>query len=137
MARSSSDQCETGRPSSAGLVVASTMTLCRSSGGKSPRSTAARKVGQAVQALGGEACSPLAHRTGIAVQFPGHLVIGGAVALAAAEDEAAAKGLSLWGRVGVSSLAELLLLFAGETDEWRASGHAARSLCKRVDPCNQ
>src|SRR5262245_53257095 len=101
MAKSSNEQCEIRRPNSAGLVVASTRTLCRSCGGKSPRSTAARQVGQAVEAPGGEAGSPLAHRAGVAVQFPGHLLIGGAVGLAAAQDEAAAKGLRLGGGVGV------------------------------------
>src|SRR5262249_648906 len=121
MAKSSSDQCENGRPSSGGLVVARTMTLCRSSGGKSPRGTAAREVSQAVETLGGKACSPLAHRAGITVEFPGHLLVGGAVALATAQDDAAAKGLSLWGRAGVGHLLELLSFFAGEADAWGAS----------------
>src|SRR3954454_10503539 len=119
MARSSSDQCENGRPNSAGLVVASTTTLWRSSGGKSPRGAAAREVGQAVEAAGGEPPPPLAHGAGVAGEFLGHLLVGGAVTLAAAEDEAAAKGLGLWGRVGVGHLPELVLFVAGEADEWR------------------
>src|SRR6516162_3928425 len=137
MARSSSDQCDIGRPNSAGRVVASTRTLCRSSGAKSPQGTAARELGQAVEALGGEARSPLAHGAGVAVEFPRHLVIGGAVAAATAEDDPAAEGLRLRGGMGVGHLLELLFFFAGEADEWRASGHEARSLCKRVLPWDQ
>src|SRR5690242_17311291 len=106
MARSSSDQCDIGKPKSAGLVVASTRTLCRSSGGKSPRGTAAREVGQAVEAFRGEAGSPLAHRAGVTAELPGHRVIGGAVALATAEEDSAAKGLRLGGGVGVGHLLE-------------------------------
>src|SRR5262249_7517868 len=96
-----------------------------------------REVGQAAEAPGGEARSPLAHGAGVAVEFPRHLVIGGAVAAATAEDDPAAEGLRLRGGMGVGHLLELLLFFAGEADAWRASGHEARSLCKRVLPWDQ
>ena len=137
MARSSSDQCAIGKPNSAGLVVARTRILCRSSGGKSPRSTAAREIGQTVEAAAGEAASPLADCSGVAVEFLGHLPIGRAVALATAKDEAAAKGLGLRGGVGVGDLLELVLFFAGEADEWGAAGHAASSLCQGSNPGNE
>jgi hypothetical protein len=122
MARSSSDECDIGRPNSAGRVVASTRTL---------------EVGQAAEAPGGEARSPLAHGAGVAVEFPRHLVVGGAVASAAAEGDPAAEGLRLRGGVGVGHLLELLPFLAGQADEWRASGHEARSMRKRGDPWNQ
>jgi hypothetical protein len=54
--------------------------------------------------------------------------------LAAAEDEATAKGLGVGGGVGVGHLLELLLFVAGEADEGCASRHEARSLCARIDP---
>src|SRR6516165_12602363 len=104
MAKSANDQCEMGRPSSAGLVVANTTTLCRSSGGKSPRSAAAREVGQAIQAFCGEAFSPLADRVGIATEFFGHHLVGRTVGLTAAQDDAAPKGLTLRRTVGMSNL---------------------------------
>src|SRR6266542_3233821 len=97
MAKSSSDQCENGRPNSAGLVVASTTTLCRSSGGKSPRSTAAREVGQALEPSAGEAGTPPAPRARIGSEILRHLPGGWAGALARTPDDAAAKGLGLWG----------------------------------------
>src|SRR5207249_3539875 len=104
IAKSSNDQWEIGNPRSAGLVVANTTTLCRSSGGKSPRSTAARKVGQALETLGGEACPPLAHRARITTECLGNLIIGRPVRLTTVEDKAAAKGLSLGRRVGIGNL---------------------------------
>jgi hypothetical protein len=54
--------------------------------------------------------------------------------LATAEDEAAAKGLRLGGRVGLGHLLEGLSFVAGEADEGRASSHEAHSLCRRGDP---
>src|SRR5262249_7966504 len=95
---------------------------------------AAWQVGQAIEAAGGETRPPLAHRAGVASELLGHLLVGGAVALAAAEDEAAAKSLGFGGRVGGGHLAELVLFVGGEADEWRASGHGAHSLCQRGDP---
>ena len=107
MARSASDQWEKGKPKSAGVVVAKTMTLCRSSGGKSPRSTAAREVCQAREALGGEALSPLADRGGVAGELLGYLLVGGTVGLPAAQDKSATKGLRLRRRMGVDDLLQL------------------------------
>src|SRR4029079_4024460 len=102
---------------------ANTMILCRSSGGKSPRGTAAREVGQASKPSSDEARPPLAHRAGVAGEFRGHLFVGGAVGLAAAEDEATAERLSLGGGMGVGDPVELVPLVAGEADEGRAAGH--------------
>ncbi len=133
MARSSSDQCEIGRPNSDGLVVARTTTLCRSSGGKSPRSTAAREVSQAVETVVGEAGSPLADRGRVAAELGGDGLVGRAIRLATAEDETTAKGLRLGGRVGVDDLVEPQFFFAGEADKGGASGHGAPSLVARGD----
>ena len=72
------------KPKSAGLVVASTMTLCRSAGGKSPRCTTARAVGQAIEALGGEALPPLADGARVAGELLRHLFIRGAIGLSTA-----------------------------------------------------
>src|SRR5262249_5641249 len=134
MARSSSDQCEKDSPRSAGFVVASTRTLCRSSGGKSARGPAARQVDQTVETAGREALPPFADGAGVAAEFAGDLPVGGAVGLPAAKDKATAERLCLWRGVGVGRLGELLFFVAGETDKGCASGHEARSLCGRFDP---
>src|SRR5579884_2063311 len=131
-ARSSSDQCEKGKPNSAGLVVASTMTLCWSSGGKSPRRTAAREVGQAGETVGGEAHSPLADRARIAAELRSDLSVAGAIGLATTENEPTAKSPRLRGGMGGDDALECLFFFAGETNERGAAGHAASSLCQRL-----
>src|SRR5579864_5913984 len=117
MARSSRDQCDMGKPRSAGLVVASTTTLCRSSGGKRPRSAATRQVDQALKPLDSKACSPLANRVGIASKFLGNRVIGWTAELGTVEDEAAAKSSSLWRGMSMGDLFELLLFFTGEAND--------------------
>src|SRR5262249_28044492 len=76
-ARSSSDQCEVGTPTLAGLVVARTRTLCRSSGGKSGRAAAPGEVCQTSKALAVEAAPPLGNGAGPAAEFGRDLRIGG------------------------------------------------------------
>ena len=75
-AKSSRDQCETGVPASAGLVVARTRTLWRSSGGKSPWPARPRAVLQPLQALRAEALAPARNRVGVTAEFGGHLGVG-------------------------------------------------------------
>src|SRR6516162_7581177 len=137
MARSSSDQCEIGRPRSAGLVVARTRTLCRSSGGKSPRGTAAREVGQAVEAVPGEARPPLADGGRVAAELGGDVLVRRAVGFGATQDEAAAKSPGLGGGVSVAEFLQVELLLTREADQGGASGHGAPSLAAKDDPCEQ
>src|SRR5262245_15568340 len=134
MARSSSDQCESDSPRSAGLVVASTRTLCRSSGGKSAGCPAAWQVGQALEAVGREALPPFADGAGVATEFAGDAPVGGEIGSPAAEDDAATERLGLRGGMGVGRFEESLLLVAGKTDKGCASGHEARSLCEGITP---
>src|SRR5439155_22041845 len=106
-ARSSSDQCEAGTPTSRGLVVARTRTLWRSSGGRGGRAAAAREVVEALEALAAEAPAPLGDGVGGAAQGGGDLLVGGLVGPGAAEDEAGAEGEGLGRGVGVGQAPEV------------------------------
>src|SRR5271163_3836130 len=88
VARSSNDQCETGVPASAGLVVASTRTLWRSSGGKSPRSARPREIKETLQPLLAEAVAPARDGVGVATKLGGDVVVAWHAGLSAAENEA-------------------------------------------------
>ena len=133
MARSSRDQWETGVPASAGLVVASTSTLCRSSGGKSDRSAAAREVVEALQAMLLEAPPPAGDRVGVALQFGPHLQVGGFVGLGATQNESGPEGEPLGRRTGLDEGVEVLGFVHRQTKAGGFPGHGgpSRKKCGR------
>src|SRR5947209_4015380 len=97
VAKSSSDQWETGVSASAGLVVARTRTWCRSSGGKSGRAAAAGQVVQAVQAPPSEAAAPTRDGLGMATESGGNVVVARLGVLGTLQDDAGAEGQALRG----------------------------------------
>src|ERR1051326_4478809 len=123
VARSSSDQWDTGVPASWGLVVASTKTLCRSSGGKSGRAAAAGQVAQAGEAVAVEAAAPAGDGVGIAAEFVGDLVVGRLVGLGAAEDDTGAEGEALRGGAGADQLLQQLRLAQVQVNAGGFAGH--------------
>jgi len=103
--------------------VASTSTLCRSSGGKSGRAAAAGQVAQAAEAMAVEAPPPAGDGVGVAAEFVGDLVVGGLVGLGAAEDEAGAEGEALGGGAGANQLLEQLRLAQVQANARGFAGH--------------
>src|SRR5438552_6195129 len=129
-ARSSSDQCDAGTPTSDGLVVASTTTLWRSCGGKSGRAATAGRVGQASQAPPLEAAAPLGDGVGVAAECSGDVGVTGNAALeagVAAKDDAGAEGQGLGGGGGVGQASEVDSFVGGQVDAGCFAGHEARS----------
>ena len=132
-ARSSSDQWETGTPTSAGRVVARTRTLWRSCGGKSGRAATAGEVVEAVEAVTLEAAAPLGNGVRVAAELGGDVVVardarhwpGGA-----AEDDAGAEGQGLRGGGGVGEASELPVFVGGKADDGCFASHEARSVCQ-------
>src|SRR6266516_1780694 len=115
---------------SAGVVVARTRTLWRSSGGKSGRAAAAGLVGEAGEAVALEAAAPLGDGAGVAAKFVGDVVIAwDASAGGAAEDDTGAEGEALGGGGGVGQALEAEGCVGGEEDAGCFAGHGARSLC--------
>src|SRR6266404_8806385 len=131
VARSSSDQCETGVPVSAGLVVARTRTLWRSSGGKSGRAAAAWQVVQAVEALLAEAAPPAGDGGGVTGEFGGHLVVGGLGVAGAVEDDAGAEGQALRRGAGMGQVLEVVEFLVGQVDARCFASHGTRSVCQK------
>src|ERR1700687_142191 len=119
VAKSPSDQWDTGMPASAGLGVASTMPLWRSAGGKSDRSAATGQMVEANQALAQETPPPACHGVGMAAKFGSDLVIGGPVGLGTAEDDACPKGQSLRAGAGSDQLLEQRRLTQKQAETWR------------------
>src|SRR5262249_2292570 len=129
VARSVSDQCEIGTPASAGSWVARTTTLCRSSGGKSGRAATTRAVVQAVQAVLGEAPTPLADPVGIAAEFGRHVPVLRGAGFGTQQDQAGTEGQALWAGAGVSEGVQVLCFLGRKQEDGGAAGHGARSLC--------
>src|SRR5260370_7162290 len=132
-AGSSSDQWETGTPTSAGRVVARTRTLWRSCGGKSGRSATAGEVVQAVEAVALEAAAPLGNGVGVAAELGGDEVVARDAGLwpgGAAEDDAGAEGQGLRGGGGVGEASELLVFVGGKAYRGCFASHEARSVCQ-------
>jgi hypothetical protein len=123
VASSSSDQWDTGVPASAGLVVARTRTLWRSSGGKSGRAAAAGQVVQASQTLSQETLPPARYRGRMAAQRGGDLVVGGSVGLGTAENKACPKSQPLGAGAGADQLLEQLGLSQEQANAWSFTGH--------------
>jgi hypothetical protein len=115
-ARSSRLQRVAGRSCASVLLVARLTTARSSSGGKAPGSAGAGCVLKALEAVGGEALSPLADGMAVAAQFVGDLLIGRPVVAGGVEDEAAAKGHGLGRGPGADEGSELLALVRGEND---------------------
>src|SRR5258708_35690795 len=127
VARSSSDQWETGVPASGGLVVARTRTLWRSSGGKSGRTGAAREVVEHLEAVALETPPPLGDGIAVAAQFLGDVVVAWLVGLGAAEHQARPEGQALGRGAGVGQLLQPLPFVGGQTDTRGFTSHGTPS----------
>src|SRR5262245_5795982 len=123
VARSSSDQWHTGVPASSGLVVASTRTLCRSSGGKSGRAAAAGPVAQAGEAVAVEAAAPAGDGIGVTAEFVGDLVVGRLIGPGATEDDAGAEGQALRGGACADQLLQQLRFTQVQANVGGFAGH--------------
>ena len=84
----------------AGVRVAIAITSRRAEWGKAPRSTRARRIVQATEALRQRATAPTAHGMAVAVEILGHLKIRRAVRCRRPEDQPATKDQGLWGGMG-------------------------------------
>jgi hypothetical protein len=82
---------------------------------------------EAFQALLLEVPSPAGDRVGVAVQFGGHLQVGGLVGLGAAQDEAGPEGEALGRRTGLDEGGEVLGFVHRQTKAGGFPGHGGPS----------
>src|SRR5438132_13580042 len=111
----------------AGLRVAIAITSRRSEGGKAPRSTRARRILQATEALRKIATSPTTHGMAVTLQRVGHLQIRRVVRRRSPQDDLTTEGQGQRGGMGAYHRLQhgLVNMRQGDREsKWHAHGTA-------------
>jgi len=134
--RAWTDQRTHARPASSGGVQARATISTRCRGGKSPRATAARAIGEAGQPFSGEAPAPALHPVAAPMEVGGN---GHVAPPHGQEGHVGAVGQPAFGRAGATEVFKGGALFGGQRDDhdrWRSvSTGTDRCVHRRYDLC--